>query len=327
MTPRVNPRENAIRNLMKPASDGYLPVPEESVYNPPDVFNPTIEPPDGAFDYLAVVENGIDYNEVVSYDNAPVTTGSQKTNNKLIPIGVDGVEPGRGWGANTNTNPDGCDGSYDGFCGRGKSNDCLLSAHNDHRGGLIFDSYSGWGIFTVPNVKKGLIFTRIEWWYNAGQHNPRTDGWVTENNATARRLADSTQMQEANRMEPSEVSHVETDFDDHMWIDDLSNSTLAKKRRLGEPVLPEGQMERHLGGQEICATAKFEIAFNGKIRSFNKAQYEAYNKVFQRVVPIITIVDDEEFTKGEPHDVEFGLRLTGCDKKTSAFQLSNIYWA
>ena len=321
MTPRPNPKENAVLNLMKPAADGYLPVKQESVYNPPDVFNPTLEPPDGAFDYLAVVENGIDYGEFVTYDNAPVTAGSQKTNNKLMPIGVEGVEPGRGWGHNGNVNPDECDGSYDGFCGRGSKNACLLSAHNDNRGGLMFDSFSGWGIFTVPNVKKGLILTRIEFWL--GNENRRTDGWLSENNATVpstRHLSDASRATSSERGFLTAGSH----YADYMWIDDLSNST--KNRRLGEPLSSKGQMERNLKGAAVCDDAIFEIAFNGKISRFTKAEYEAYNQVFQRVVQIIKIVDDEGLTNGEPYDIEFGLRLTGCPK-TNTFQISNIYWA
>ena len=306
---------------MKPAADGYLPIKQESVYNPPDVYNPALEPPDGAFDYLAVIENGIDYSELVTYDNAPVTAGSQKTNNKLMPIGVAGVEPGLGWSHNGNINPDGCDGSYDSFCGRGKDNPCLLYAHNDNRGGLFFDSFSGWGIFTVPNVKKGLIFTRIEWWY--ANVNTRTDGWLTENNATvpnARHLSDESHTEPSGRGNSTAAYD-----DDYTWIDDVSNS--VKNRRLGEPESSEGHnMERNLKGQSICDDAIFEIAFNGKIRRFTKAEYEEYNQVFQRVVPIITIVDDEGLTNGEPYDIEFGIRLTGCPK-TNTFQLSNIYWA
>lgn len=325
MNPRVNPRENAIRNIMKPAADGYLPLPEESVYNPPDLFNPRLEPPDDEFDYLTVVENGIDFPEFASYDNAPMTTGYLETKNKLIPLGVEGIEPGRGWSLDAPANPDGCDGSYDGFCNRGKNQNCLLYGHNDHRGGLWFDSFSGWGVFTVPNVKKGLILTRIEWWY--GNVNSRTDGWTTENNVTERRLNnDIIQMGGTNLVGPSERNISTLNSDDYMWIDESPNSTLTKKRRLGNPQLPKEQMGRELKGAGVCDAVKFEIAFNGKIRSFTKDEYNAYTKVFQRVVPIITILEEEGFMNGETVDIEFALRLTGCGKN-NVFSLSNIYWA
>jgi hypothetical protein len=109
---------------MKPAFNGYLPVPKKNVYNPPDVFNPTIHVPDGEFDYLAVVENGIDYAEFLTFDYSPLPAGYLK--NKLIPLGIASIKPGLGWYADSNANPDECDGSFDAFCGRGNDNDCLL---------------------------------------------------------------------------------------------------------------------------------------------------------------------------------------------------------
>jgi len=254
MTPRNFPLKTAVRNLMKPASDGYLPEPEESVYNPPDVFNPTLETPEGEFDYLAVVENGIDYNAFISFDNAPVTQGSNPTGNKLIPLGVDGIEPGRGWACDCNTNPAGCDGSYDGFCGRGHKVDCLLSGHNDHRGGLWFDSFSGWGVFTVPNVRKGLIFARIEWWY--GNVNPITDGWKSENNATSRYLREDFRQRNIAHSyhEPA------PDADDYKWIENANSN------------------HRDLKGAELCANFKFEFVVNGKLTAYDKGQYMEHNQ-------------------------------------------------
>jgi hypothetical protein len=184
MTPRNNPADTALRHILKPVGpDGYIPIPEKNVYDPPDVFNPALYPPEGEFDYLAIVENGVEYQDFLSFDNSPLPPFAVPTGNKLIPLGVKGIEPGMGWSVDANANPDSCDGSYYSFCGRAAANDCLLYGHNDNRGGLQFDGFSGWGVFTIPNVKLGVILSRLEWWH--GENNKRTKGWVSENNETS----------------------------------------------------------------------------------------------------------------------------------------------
>jgi hypothetical protein len=134
MTPRAFPRDTSLRNIMKPAHNGYKPEPEKPAYSPPDVFNPFMETPDGEFDYLAVVENGVEYSSLFAFDNSPIPLFAEKTGTKLIEVGKPEVKPGLGWGLAAPANPDGCDGTYDGFCNRGESNACLLYAHNDNRG-------------------------------------------------------------------------------------------------------------------------------------------------------------------------------------------------
>lgn len=293
----MNPRQTAIRNIMKPAYDGYVPLPQENVYNPPDVFNPALHVPEGEFDYLAVVENGLEYPELVVFDNSPLPPNKIERNNKLIPIGIDGVKPGIGWSVDSNANPDECDGSFDGFCNRGADQDCLLYGHNDRRSGMQFDSYSGWGVFTVPNVKLGVIIVRLEWWHGAS--NTRTEGWESENNGDetySRRLT-------------------------------VANSTGVKStRRLGEPEHELNQMVRQLKGTELCNDLKFDFAVNGKITTYNKEEFMDKLQIFQRVVQVQTILNDDSVTNGEPHDIEIALRLRDC-KRGNMFKLSHIYWA
>jgi len=313
MTPRANPRESAVRNLMKPAFDGYLPEPEKNVYNPPDVFNPFIFPPEGEFDYLAIVENGLDFHPFISLDNSPLPPLYEATGNKLIPIGVDHVKPGLGWGADANANPDECDGTYDGFCGRGASNGCLLYAHNDHRGGMQFESFSGWGIFTVPNVNEGLILVRLEWWATGGAI-PKIREWTAENNGID--VGGKSRMLSTNTTDlfPKNSKHS------------------SPRRRLGESRSDNspsvfGHSERHLkGGVELCDAGLLEGAVNGNITSYDRAGLQSNMRIVNRVVHILTILDDEALTNGETHDIEIGIRLTGC-QFNNMFLLSGIYWA
>ena len=291
MTPRANPRETALRNIMKPTADGYLPFPEDNVYEPPDVFNPYEELPEGEFDYLAVVENGpVEFPEILTFDNSPLPPFAVKTNNKLIPLGVDEIKPGLGWSLYSASNPDTCDGSWDSFCNRGSDQECLMYGHNDYRGALQFDSFSGWGIFTVPNVKLGIITIRVEWWCKP--ENPRTVGWTAENNGTVserRRLLERTE--------------------------DDSTQTM----RLGHP-------SRRLKGEGLCDKFKFEFVVAGKKTTYNAKQFHEHLLVAQRVVQVQHLLNDPTLTNGEPHDVEVAMRITGCELK-NMLRVSHIYWA
>lgn len=289
MTPRANPKQTAIRNIMKPAHDGYLPMAEDSVYDPPDVFNVYEELPDGEFDYLAVVENGVPFSGILTFDNSPLPPLALKTNNKLIPLGVDGIKPGLGWSLDSASSPDTCDGSWKSFCNRGIAQDCLLYGHNDYRGGLQFDSFSGWGIFTVPNVKLGVIFVRLEWWHGPG--NPRTVGWTEENNGTS----------------PADLKRY------------LSDSIHGVQQRVDES-------SRHLKGPVLCEKFQFEFVVNGKKTSYNADQFHEKLLITQRVVQLQHLLNDPTLTNGEPHDVEVAIRIAGCELK-HMFKLSHIYWA
>ncbi|CAB9524870.1 expressed unknown protein [Seminavis robusta] len=350
MTPRVFPKDTHLRHLIKPALDGSKPEPPGYEYSPPDVFNPTMETPDGEFDYLAVVENGVDYPEFMAFDNSPLPPFALPTGNKVIPLGTKTeLKQGKGWGVRAPGNADGCDGSYDGFCNRGQFNPCLLYGHNDNRGGLSFTSFSGWGIFTIPNVKEGLILIRLEWW-GYGKEHPETRDWDKENDgdeAYARRLSEEDDLEDdaddASYRYPNDAAYPnETSFapylDDGYYVDEVDetfyldeadtrpfahwNTTEPERaRRLGEP-----PRQRRLKGNENCNEIKFEVIVNGKKTEYNKAKFHERLKIFQRVVQVIEVLNDPNLTNGVSHDIEIAMRITGCGH-TNMWVLSGIYWA
>lgn len=316
MTPRANPRETALVNLMKPAYNGYLPVASESVYSPPDVFIQTMETPEGEFDYLAIVENGIDYAEVLTFDNSPLPMGYGTTGNKLIPVGIADIKPGLGWFRETPANPDGCDGSYDGFCNRGIGVACLLSGHNDHRGGMVHDAFSGWGVFTLPGVKLGVIFARMEWW-GSGKENKVTEGWEAENNgdpAYNRRLSHEN-------MTKTAMTTASNQLRSRRLVDEFESFDFL------EPDYDLHQSERKLGGTPLCDDFFFDFAVNGKITTYNKAEYHEHLQVVQRVVQIQVMLNDTTVCGGNDIcDVEVAMRIRGC-AHVNAQKVSGIYWA
>ena len=74
-----------------------------------------------------------------------------------------GIVPGEGWG----TYQDGvvgeyCDGSPMSECRRTNNEGCYLYANNDRHGSISGDGTSGWLVFNIPNVKKGIIAAKME---------------------------------------------------------------------------------------------------------------------------------------------------------------------
>lgn len=97
-------------------------------------------------------------------------------------------------------------------------------------------------------------------------------------------------------------------------------------RRLGDTRLGAEQSQRMLKGEEMCNEGKFEVAVNGNIKAYNKDEFMKALKMMQRVVQVITVLDDRTLTNGENTDIEFAVRLSGCGLK-NGFLISNVYWA
>lgn len=185
-TPRYNPAETSIRSIIKEGV--YVPIATPNLYDPPEPHNSAFDAPDSELDILSILENGNDYlpnrarQEALAGQRSPARQLLGETVATRKPI-TSGLEPGQGWYLMTKSAPDNCDGSWDSFCGRSADNDCLLSGHNDLRGGLGFDSLSGWMIVNLEKVKHGIVIVRIEDWWGPA-NNKRTWNWKCENGKT-----------------------------------------------------------------------------------------------------------------------------------------------
>jgi hypothetical protein len=182
-----------------------------------------------------------------------------------------------------------CDGSYDSFYGTEERNKSFLSGQNDDRGGVFFDSYSGWLIVNLANLKHGLVIVRVETWHGSSA-STRTEGWTCENNACDpwRRHLESLSQAPSSTVKPIEHESTET-------------------RRLGSP-------------PDYCDDFKFEFALDGKISTWTKA------KVVSEKDIIWALLDDPKFIKGKKSkDVELAIRQTGCGR-IKPLHLSHIYW-
>ena len=315
-SPRAYPAYTSLRSIMNPfGPEKTVPDPGENIYDPPDVYNPYLGVPEGEVDYLAIVENGDEYKPFLA--PAPPLGDIGPSSNTLLALDHEDdngeeIVPGLGWGINAKVSADLCNGTYDSFCGRSEDHECLLYGHNDHRGGLTFDSLSGWGIFTLRNVKHGMIFFKMDSWRSA-DHNPVTEGW-TEENGGSRRLGKTHAVRSSsmnsddddNDDKDEELSQQPTDYYEN------EQRTLKKKKE----------------DQSFCKDLTLEFAVNGNITRLNSDEILGpRHSLVQRVVQIWTVQNDPGLTKGENLvDVEVGVRLRGCQRQ-HVFWVTHIYWA
>lgn len=286
-TPRAQPDERSISALIKPTPDGFVPKNEKvALYDGPDVHIAAFDIPEGAIDVVSIVENRRRRLEETS-EQRQVSKSQTTKANQSRNLG-DEIVPGKGW--QVFGEPQGfCDGTYEAICGRSTDNDCILAGHHDGRGAVIGNEYAGWLVLQLKDVKDGIIVAKLHTWHYENE-NTRTAGWKTVN--------DERQLRGEKRKVDGRLKD--------------SNIERSLMRSYETPELPDGFV--------------FDFAINGKITSWNKAQFLDEKKQIQRVVETVTLLDDEDFSNGEAQEVEVAIRLRGCGT-TCVFGLSHIYWA
>ncbi len=81
------------------------------------------------------------------------------------------------------------------------------------------------------------------------------------------------------------------------------------------------------GPPGYCDDFRFEFAIDGVITSWDKDEFGQHVASIQRVVEVVTIVEDPELTNGgEEREIEFAVRMFGCGTEKE-FQLTHVYWA
>jgi hypothetical protein len=316
----VNPSETSIVNLLKPAPDGYVPRNEAKMaYEGPDVHNTCYDVPAGELDVLAVISGRRRLDELHPREpfsewdewNEPEavffheqtetnTTPSELPTGRDIPsrrLAGSGIVPGKGW--QVIGEPSGkCDGEYDSICAREITSDCPLRGHHDARGSLGGTEYSGWVVMEIPAMKEGILLLKFITFQKADEIT-RTKGWTSVNNEE--RMLRSAALNNQN-------FSTNVFDDEYEYLDDEDESSPNQRRRL-----------------DIPDTLLFDYAINGKITTLNKDQFADQLKSIQRVVDIITLLDDPNFTTA-PTNVEVAFRLRGCGRDCT-LALTHVYWA
>ena len=285
-TPRNNPDVTSLISIMKVNDEGYRPYcDKEPLYRGPDVFNEYTAVPEGETDVTAIVSLG------------RTLEGQRRQLQET-------QEPGRGW-LQIGCFPGYCDGTYNAECARPKDSTCLLSGQSDSRSMIIFDSFSGWGMFELSDFQHGLIGAHFQTWHFPGE-NTLTADWKTIDGKRRLLRGNSTN----------------NDY----------NTTADWRINDGVPYdAEEEERQRRLKPMPplYCDEFALDFSIDGKVTTWNKTETEANIKVMQRVVEIAVFMDDPSYgTIGQPKTVQFGLRMRGCGLSThKTFGLGHLYWA
>jgi len=286
---------------MPPEMMAHVNTAGPNIYHPPDVFNPSLHPPDGEIDVLSIAEAGTPFR--------PILAPSYAQNAYKMPTFAKPpqVPVGKGVQLHTKAGDEYCDGSLDSFCNRGASNECLLNAHNDGRNGLFVDSYSGWTVMNIPDLRYGYIVVKFETWHQSDKID-KTQEWTSINNEGSVDQdpnEDSARKQRINQeLMPSYTN-----------VTEPSSTFINKRRRWLKKKPPE-----------ICEEFRFEYAINGDVKSMDKSAFVNRRRSLARVVEAFVLLEDPNFTGGIETEVEVAVRIVGCGR-INTFSLSHIYWA
>ncbi|KAL7493809.1 hypothetical protein ACHAWT_002711, partial [Skeletonema menzelii] len=220
-TPRYRGDESSIRRLLKPSPSGYVPImvggETEQVYGGREARIPQQRIPIGEVDVAMIARSlpqrprsqrrSLSTSEISagaasvetmrsghhrhSYISGPSSMLRNATNHRTSTLSrrladdSGSIVPGEGWEVQ-NGHIGYCDGTSNAVCGRDKSSNCLMTGHNDGRGGLDGDALSGWVVFNLKDVTQGLFLARMESWWPF-ESNMRTEGWTAVNNGKGSR--------------------------------------------------------------------------------------------------------------------------------------------
>lgn len=89
----------------------------------------------------------------------------------------------------------------------------------------------------------------------------------------------------------------------------------------------EGHRELKGPPPEPCDNFQFQFAIDGSVTSWGKDEFLNKKTSAQRVVDLVTIMDDEEMAKEQKErNVQLAIRLQGCGT-TYALKFTHVYWA
>lgn len=271
-----------------------------NIYGPPDVFNPSLHPPEGEVDVLSIVEAGVPFRSILAPSYARDAYKKPKfAKPPQVPVG-------KGVSLSTRAGDIFCDGSLDSFCNRGGDADCLLSAHNDGRNGLKIDGYSGWVVMNIPDLRYGYIVVKFETWHQSNNID-KTEGWTSVNNEESE---ENTKKRELNQDDEPEKNLSLSQFP----LNQTDLSSASSHRRLKKPP------------PAICDNFRFEYAINGEVKWMDKSTFQEKRQNLARVVEAFVLLSDPDFTGGVEMEVEVAVRIVGCGR-INTFSLSHIYWA
>lgn len=344
---------------MHPDMRGNINDATPNMYEPPDVFNPSLHPPEGEIDVLSIVELGVPFQSLLGPNYAEGVYRRPTFSNppSVIPFG-------KGTLLDTAAGDDYCDGSVDSWCKRAAYESCLLRAHNDGRNGLLLDGLSGWIVMTIPDLLHGQIIVKLETWHSSGEN------WRTEyfkgidnessnnetpndesNNETPKESVSETPDESNNETPDASVSETpdesvsetpdesvnetpnesENETSNRRTLEHIQSLTVAeeKEEEDNNTVIAKNSSrilrKRKKGPPPLCDNFLFEYAINGVITSIDSTTFKERKQDLARVVETYVLLDDPSFTGSVEKEVEVAIRIVGCER-VNTFKFSHIYW-
>jgi hypothetical protein len=159
---------------------------------------------------------------------------------------------------------------------------------------------------------------KIETWHFKNE-NPRTHGWTSIDNARRLRSAESIDLdisypQNIGMYDPDDGTGI-------VGFGEEEDDGVNRERRMGQ-----SHRELKPSVPEYCEDFKFEWAIDGRITSWNKDEFMAHFVAAQRVVELITLIEDASKLSEQEREVELAIRMTGCGNDKH-FKLTHVYWA
>ena len=232
--------------------------------------------------------------------DAANANGTDTTTNAIV--------PGRGWEMRGWTPVRGmCDGTANAECSRNKDSSCMISGTNDKHLHVWGNALSGWLVFTVPNVREGIILVRMEWWCNGDGDIPLiTKKWTEVNNG---------------------MTHDTTPY----------NST-ARRTMMDTHMVPNNEEAQHHRDLRSKATHEksipkdfeMDIAINGVItKTMKREEWIEYTKEPGKNVAVWPLLDDISMSEKDwdGESVEVAIRFRSELIPQTPFCVSHIYYA
>ncbi len=239
--------------------------------------------PEGEASYFAIIEN--DDKAFSSTSRRQLSSISTLDESRSVSSSSSQVKPpkamhgcrlaaisfpiGRGWALNVGKDDIPCTGTYGAESGRQAGNPCLLNGHNDGKGGIVFDSLSGW---LLMRLKETWQHKNHQGGWTSVESSELTDGCTEENNG----------MDETTHTRPQSTTGV----NEHRRLSVAS--TVARK---------------------LCPTFQFQYAINGQIQSMSPDEFLQKRIFVQAVVETWTLLDDPTFSSGQEADMELGCKV------------------
>lgn len=291
-TPRANPHETSITSILKEAPNSYKPRNEETVmFTGPDVHNPSLDIPPGEVDVLAIV------------------SGRRRLSSMSYPLSDAVILQKLDVNATSNMSPSiKTKGSI--HVNRKLANDIVPGL-----GWQVVDEFPG-----QCDGEYDSLCGRGKNDYCPLLHHHDSRGAIVGNE-----YAGWIVMELPNVKEGIIILKLVTYYPPEMNTRTEGWTSVSNEGRevVVEPAPPARRTLR--AADSYPDTFQFDFSIDGRITTLSKEEFAEKLKEPQRVVELLTLLDDPNFTK-TPKNVEVAFRMRGCGR-TCTIALSHVYWA